>query len=181
MSQRLDSDANRKRIEQAAQLARRGQYQRARFILQDIQQHPKAAALLKRIEGRDDRKDGAVLAFSGTILVIVGLGLVAVIAIIFFINTFQTQQDARGALFQEARDLGFEDVNLYVDLVTFCYNATSSGNPDCNGWAQGVYSDNRPLFRNCVFINLNGNIQIEEEDRPAAVTCLEEQGIPLPS
>lgn len=170
------------RIEQALKFIKKGQYQKARYLLHDIQSNPKAKKILKKIEGRNDKLQGGLSAFySGTILVMIGLGIVSLIIVFNVMGTFQDGIAQRGAVNASFAERGLEgNQAMYVDLVYFCYDRVEGIPDSCMDWAQLIVSEYTENVYSCVFVTDNG-IQYRNRTFDDIATCYQGAGIPDPS
>jgi|GEM_PF-5998105 len=183
MSQRrLSSKIVNERIEKAKVFARKGQYQKARYMLQDVQSEPAAQKLLKQMDGRKDQTGFSLTQFfSGTILVIIGLSALVIFVFYNSISEFRGTIDNRNAVVAEFDNRGLDGNRaLFVDLVYYCYEVLESTPDSCVDWAESVFIEYQQPVRFCVLVDADDGMQFRGMSYEELEMCFNESGIPAP-
>ena len=169
----------RERLEKATALAKKGQYQKARYLLSDIQSNPRAKKLLKQMEGRNDKLQGGISYFySGTIVLMVVFGIIALVVFFNVIGNIQGGLQNQGAVNASFDERGLTgNRNLYSDLVFFCYDRVGEESESCIDWGQLVFTDYVNSVRSCVIVDEDG-IQYRNRPYEEIETCYQDAGIP---
>lgn len=184
MSQRpLNSKSVNERLEKAKELAKQGQYQKARYMLQDIQSNPTAKKLLQKMDGRKDRTGFSPMQFfNGTLLLIIGLSIVVILVFFNSITGFRSQIDDRASVGDQFSARGLEGNRaLFVDLVYYCYETVGDTRASCLDWGETTYTQYMNQVRSCVVVDEEDGIQYRGRSYEDVGICFTEQGIPAPS
>ncbi len=180
MSQGLNSRQKKERLDQAIELAKKGQYSKARYMLGELHDVPRAQKILKQIEGRNDKLQGGLTSFfNGTLLIILGVGAVLIFLAYNSIIGIRDANNRRSNVSQEyvTRDLtGGQE--LYVDLVYLCYGQVDASTPSCLDWAATTITDYQTELRNCVLVTDASGIQYRGQEEDEVAACFIAQGIP---
>lgn len=172
----------KEKLAQATELAKKGQYQKARYLLQDISSEPKAQRLIKQMEGRNDKLQGGISYFySGTLI-----AMVVLIGIVLFwiwnsVQGVRNEVDARAAVSNSFAERGLSgNRNMYVDLVYFCYERNGGvDRPECLDWAEYVTREQSDQVIGCVIVSDNG-LEYRNQTRDDVASCFTTIGIPDP-
>lgn len=168
------------RVKQATALAKKGNYDKASYLLHPIRSDKRAKRLLEQMAGRSN-KVKATDFFSGTVLAMLAFGVIIIAVVIFMFNGILTQVSQRDAIYNEFPARGLEgNQEFYVDLVDFCRNDLDSGNDTCYDWAETVFTEHDMAVRSCVVINDSG-FTVDDDNRETITTCFSDAGIPEPT
>lgn len=182
MAQEPSNRITNQKLEQALALAKKGQYNKARYVLDDIKSHPRAKKMLKQMDGRNDKITGGLSYFySGTLIAIVAFGILVLLFFFNFIGNVQTGVQDTSTMYATFTERGLEgNIEEYVDLVEFCHNRVGDTRESCLDWAQLVIADYNPAVYSCVLVT-DGGIQYRGRELDVIATCYSEAGIPDPS
>lgn len=180
MSQPLNSSQRQERLNQAIELAKKGKYQKASYLLKDMKNDPKARRLLQQMEGRRDKVEVTDF-FSGTVLTMIVFAVIVLGLIVYVVLGIRAEFAARDAIYAEfpARGLVGND-ELYYDLVLFCQDNLGTDSPSCLDWGELVFTTYQQEVRSCLVVNDNG-IFIDDDNRETVTSCFSEVGIPDPA
>lgn len=180
MSQPLNSNQIRERLNQAIVLAQKGKYQKASYLLGDIDDHPQAKKLLKQMEGRRDKVEITDF-FSGTVLTMIAFAVIVLGIIVYTAIGIQAEFAVRDAIYAQFPARGLEgNQELYYDLVLFCQDNVESNSSNCLDWGETVFTTYQQEVRSCIVVNDNGFL-ISDTNRASVTSCFSEVGIPDPS
>lgn len=182
MAEKLSERIINQRLEQALALAKKGQYNKARYMLDDIQSHPRAKKLLKQMDGRNDKMTGGLSYFySGTLIAMVAFGILVLLFLFNFIGNVQTGIQDNTNMNEIFTERGMQgNVEEYADLVEFCYDRVGDTRESCLDWGQLVMTEHNPAVFSCVLVTDEG-IQYRGRELDVIATCYSEAGIPDPS
>lgn len=180
MSQGLNSRQKKERLEQAIAMAKKGQYSKARYLLGDLHDVPRAQKILKQIEGRNDKIQGGLSSFySGTLLIIIFVGAALLFIAYNSITGIREAANQRSNVANEyvTRNLTGGQA-LYVDLVYLCYGEVDDSPASCLDWASTAITEYRTQIYDCVLVTDNNGFQFRGQENADIAACFVEQGIP---
>jgi|GEM_PF-5182463 len=174
------------RIKKAFDLAKEGQYQKARFILRDIE-HPKAKQLLEMLADKKEKKRKAKSSMSPLaifMVVFVVLAIGGTIAAALFFQDFMSQFTL-DELFVPDNDDYFgveftEEEEVALDLISYCFDYTGyGGSESCYDWADDVVRTHYEEARAC-FAPYKDELFLSNAQNDAVGECLREAGLSNP-
>lgn len=182
MAQKPNERITRERIDKAIAFAKKGQYQKARYMLSDLHANPRAAKLLKQMEGRNDKFQGNITSFfNGTVLTIVALGLIVIFVSYNAVVSIRGQANQRNVVFDTHQARGIAgNAELYVDLVYFCYDRVGEIADSCLDWGEVVITSHVDSVRGCVIVDDTDGIQYRNQEFETVSNCFVNAGIPDP-
>lgn len=169
----------RDRLKQSFALAKEGQYEKARYILQSIDHHPKAQELLKRLEGLEEKPKSkssvSVFSIVVVIFVVVTVGGAIIGSLVFqdILGRFTL-----GDLFTGGGYALSEKELLEYNLLSYCQIETYYSD-SCEGWASHTVSNYQVDAAECFAPHDDFGFLTSEQHR-AVRTCLQNKGVPNP-
>ena len=167
-------------IKQATALAKKGNYDKASYLLHPIRSDKRAQRLLEQMSGRSN-KVKLTDFFNTTVLTMLGFGIIVIAVVIFMFNGIVGEVSERDAVYAEFPARGLVGNNeFYFDLVSFCRENLETGNGTCFDWSETVFTNHETDVRSCIVINDQG-FAITDDNRDAITTCFLNAGIPSPT
>lgn len=164
------------RLKKAFQFAKSGQYDKARYLLDGIQ-NPKAQELREQLAGLEESPQRKPIVSRFT-LVVGGLGALAVILMMAFLPPPLSQlMQINNNEFDEFAIT--DDEILYADLASFCFAITGYGGELCYDWTESVIAEHETSAANCLPDNERTGAFTDEQIVEIR-TCLSAAGIPEP-
>lgn len=171
----------KERLSSARKLIKEGRYGAARYILEQIE-HPKAQAMLKAIEGRQE-KAKFVAPISGQMAIVGAFAILVIVGLVLAIRYIPPLIEATQYRGYEDYydDIPFvsDDEILYAHVTSYCYHITGYGGELCLDWADSVVVDYRAVMRDCFAPYTDAGI-VSAEDYADVGYCLQENTIPPP-
>jgi L-fuculose-phosphate aldolase len=132
------------KLKQAFMLAKEGKYEKARYLLHSIDDHPKAQELLQRLEGLEEKSKpkAPVSAFAVIMVIFVVVALSGSIAVALFIPNFWGQFSlAELAGIGASYEMSEQDL-LEWNLLSYCQIETYFSE-SCEGWTSRAVSNHQ--------------------------------------
>lgn len=177
-TQKEKADLQRARLKKAFALARAGEYQKARYLVRNME-HPKAKELLAVLEGKRDtvKRKPATNRFAIFMTIFVIVAVLGSIGGLLFFQSYMSQ-------FSLADLAGFsvdanEDTFLYFDVVSNCYYATNYESESCFDWTESVMDEHQEQILAC-FDPYDPAKIYSEDDYVRIGNCFGTSGIPSP-
>ncbi|MEO1289559.1 MAG: hypothetical protein AAFV93_17480 [Chloroflexota bacterium] len=177
------AEMTRAKLKQAFQLAKAGQYNRARHILKPIDYHPQAQKMLAMMDGKQDKRKKAKPAFSPFRVIVTLFVIFMVGGSIFAAVMFQSWVNNVGLLGIYGLGDGFElsaEAQLELDLTSYCFTYTNFASDSCSDWATTVINRHEASAQSC-FAPYADEFFLTDEQFGRVRTCLRNAGIPNPS
>lgn len=174
----------KERLSTARKLIKNGRYDAAHYILEQIN-HPKAQAMLKVIEGRQEKPKSASLisgqmAILSVFAITITLGLI--LAIRYIPPLIEASQYPDYEDYYDAYDdIPFvsDDEILYAHVASYCYHITGYGGELCLDWTDSIVVDYRAIVRACFAPYVDTGI-MNAENYADVSNCLQENVVPPP-